>query len=251
MLAGNSSKQGCLAAGLQDAMETRFLRIQRSGFRRKLKTRSANNSVQPAISEHRAVLAYFIVQTLAGAFTSSATHFKNIGKVSAEVYPHRNGGRVGAVIEQTDLNITSGSTKELQPEDVQRSLRQSGKAVVINIGEIHREERIVFADGGAQKQRLAFVYMNGELRKVTALRMKKAKLGQPDKLDVSEPVEHGESVTGLEDSRAVVRQGGGRSNVVFVLEPNDVCQEALPYRVSEESSRGAGSAKVSAVRSNS
>src|SRR5262249_26081387 len=158
---------------------------------------------------------------LAGAFTSCAAHFKNIGKVSAEPYPYRNAGRVGTVIEETDLNITSGPTKELQAEDVQRSVRQGGKAVVVDIGQIYRKKRIVFAYGGAQKQGLALVYMNGELRKVAALRVKKAELGQSDKLDVSEPVEHGESVAVLEDSCAVVRQGGGRSNVVLVLEPND------------------------------
>jgi hypothetical protein len=82
--------------------------------------------------------------------------------------------------------------------------------------------------------------------------VEKTELGRADQFDVAETVEDSKRVAVLEDAGPVIRQGGRRSNVIFVLEPNDVSQcETFPYRVSEESSRGAASVILSAAASNS
>src|SRR5215813_2924767 len=141
-----------------------------------------------------------------------------------EAYGDTRGFR--AVVEQTNLDVTTGTPKELQAEDVQRAARNHCAVFVlaVHVREVDRQKRVVFADGGAQEQWLPPVDVNGELREVAALGVEKTELGRADQFDVAEAVEDSKCVAVLEDAGSVIRQGGGRSNVIFVLEPNDVSQ---------------------------
>jgi hypothetical protein len=234
--------------------KTRFLRVEGSRPRREFQAGPANYVVQSAVAENDFVVSKLVAESLAGALPRGAAHFENVRKICGEVHANGNVGGLGAIVQEANLHVAGGTTEKLQAKNMQRSAGQCCKAVgvAVNIGQVHRQERVVFADVGAQQQRLVLVDVHGELRQMPALGMKKTELGRSDEFDVTEAVEHGKRVAVLQNARAVVRQRGGRSNVVFVLQPNDIRQcEALPYRVSEESSRGAGSAKLSAVASNS
>jgi len=87
---------------------------------------------------------------------------------------------------------------------------------------------VVFANRRAQQQRLLLVETHAEPRKMPALGVKQAELGEAQIFDVTIAVQNGKGIAAFEHTSTIVHQCGRRADVIFVGNPDNVRQKTEP-----------------------
>lgn len=98
----------------------------------------------------------------------------------------------------------------------------------IDIGDVDGEEGVVFADGGAEQQRLLLIDAHGEAGKMAGFGVKEAELGYTKIFDVAKAVGDEERIAGFEHTSAIVRERGRSADVIFVGDADNVRQNEEP-----------------------
>ena len=114
----------------------------------------ADHPIQTFIGEEHAAFSHDIVQTPALALPLHAPDFENVGEVRAELERHGHIDRLEPEILQTQGLIADSVPEKLGTEEMQRSARHDHLSVLrdIRIGEVHRQQPVVFAYGRTQEQ---------------------------------------------------------------------------------------------------
>ena len=114
-----------------------------------------DNFIQAFVGQKNRIALNAIFQSVSSFFAAGASHFENIGEISANRQLERNTYRCTAVIDDLKLFVADIAPKKFGTQNVDGAALDDNLVTVgdIDICKICSEDEIVGLDGGTQQQR--------------------------------------------------------------------------------------------------
>src|SRR4030095_13725178 len=172
------------------------------------------------IAEEDGVVRNLRGQRAATFFALHSAHLEDVGKVSPEPDAKFHLRRIRSVVMQPQTLLQRFLPEDLRAENVHRAARDGDLILAQDIGvhEIDGENCVIILDRRAEQKRARLFEGEGEGGNKSSVLVIKAQLAPAKAFDVSEAVENGKAVVGLEHAGAIVDPRRGGENIEIFAE---------------------------------
>ena len=179
---------------------------------------SSFDAIEPHVPQHSAIGGEPVLASIAPPVPARSAHFEHIAKVRVELQRQRHLDRLQRVVRDPHPLDAVAVPQCPGSEDVQRTARDDHAIALhdVRVGQIDSENRVVFADGGAQEQGTAPAEQQLESGQESRSRVIETLLALLERQDVAVQIEHAERVAVLEHAVRAPAVALGDDREVFV-----------------------------------